>query len=118
MIKINSVSKAAIFDTGTGISIIGGQYFDNFLRNSIELIFEKDIRILAANGQNMEVRGHCWIEIEIGWEKQKKELFKVIEEIKNDVIIGNDIMKSWGLKIDFDNEQIELSSGEYTYEHV
>ncbi len=61
----------------------------------------------AANGQNMEVWGSCCLPIGIGT-KEYQEKFKIVEELKNDIIIGNDLMKKWGVSINFSTKEVLL----------
>ena len=86
--RINGLTTKLIHDTGTGLSIIGGAYFDDYLREKTRLL-PTQISAAAANGQRMTVRGICKAQLTVGTKEEEIE-FKVIEELGMEVIIGTD----------------------------
>ena len=65
----------------------------------------------------MSVRGKCQIEIRIGTWKGWIE-FKVVEDIGEEVIIGNDILKREDVKIDFETELVEFGQDNYVSMYI
>jgi hypothetical protein len=101
-----------VFDTGTGISIIGGRFFDDYLRNEVQLEPPPELRVNAANGHSMNVRGICDIEIDITIVKKKLKLL-VIEEVGAEIILGNDALYILRIQIDFEAMKIRTTNNNY-----
>src|SRR5271165_69876 len=59
-----------ILDTGSGISVIGGIFFDKYLREKVQILPVLST-VSAANAQQMTVRGDCELEVWIGMLREK-----------------------------------------------
>ena len=77
-----------IGDTGSGISIIGGNYFDRNL--SQFKIKPSKSKPVAANGEELDLRGEATVPITIGKETVDHD-FKIIEDLNDQVLVGNDL---------------------------
>jgi hypothetical protein len=111
MIKgiINNVPTKLILDTGSGITVMGGRFFDTYLKDEVELLPNLTIAS-ATNNQLMTTRGMCQVLLTIGTHKELV-WFKIIEEVENEVIIGTSEMAKWQMIMDFANGEAELCSG-------
>src|SRR5690242_3940322 len=94
--QINGIQCSIMLDTGAGISIIGGNFYEDYLRNSTPLSnLALPSRILAANGQAMNTKGSCQAQLRLG-DRTLLHDFKVIDEMTYDVLIGNDCLNKLG----------------------
>ena len=66
--------------------------------------------VTAANRQHMTVRGATVIKIQISTLIDNIN-FLVIDELGMDIIIGNDQLKAWNAKINYEDETVELGMG-------
>ena len=111
--KLNELETDFILDTGAGITVMGGGYYDKYLRDSIPLeAIVEDSMVTAANAQQMTVRGYCRVKIQLG-DLEDEVLFKVIEEIRDEIILGNDSLYKWNARIDLGDEEVELGTGNW-----
>lgn len=100
-----------IHDTGTGLSIIGAAFYDDYLRSKVPLHNSQTIAS-AANGQRLTVRGECRILLSIG-PKVEFHWFKVIEELGSEIIIGTDIMTDMKMSLNFHSGRLKfMDTGE------
>ncbi|MHB1799647.1 MAG: RNase H-like domain-containing protein, partial [Vulcanimicrobiaceae bacterium] len=91
------------------MSIIGGEIFERYFREEVKL--EKSSSLAsAANGQRMDVRGECVMRVEMGG-VEIEHLFKVINDLGEEIIIGNDLLKRFGIEINFQSENIQFKNG-------
>ena len=86
---------------------MGGTFFNSYLINNFTLN-PHTIRISAANKQLMTVNGLVTVNIQIGTLKDNVT-FLVVNELDTDIIIGNDQLKLWNTKINYDNETVEFN---------
>ena len=108
------MNVSLIHDTGTGLSIIGGTYFDDYLRESLKLL-PTTMTASAANGQRMTVRGKCKAWVAIGGRIAEID-FNVIEELGMEIILGTAAMKQFKMVLDFDANKIRFHDGKETAE--
>jgi len=97
-----------IGDTGSGISIIGGNYFDRNL--SQFKVKPSKSKPVAANGEELDLRGEATVPITIGKETVDHD-FKIIEDLNDQVLVGNDLFKKMALIFDFYREIITDRNG-------
>ena len=90
-------------DTGSGISVIGGIFFDKYLREEVQILPVLST-VSAANAQRMTVRGDCELEVWIGMLRERTK-FRIIEDMGDDVLLGTDDMNRWKIKLDLGNEE-------------
>ncbi len=90
---------------------MGGEFFNTYFRNDFQLQ-AAPLNVAAANGQRMKARGQFEIDITIG-KLASKACFLVVEELGMEVLIGNDQLKAWNTRIDFDEERAEVGPGNY-----
>ncbi|MGH2613063.1 MAG: hypothetical protein ACRDFB_08475 [Rhabdochlamydiaceae bacterium] len=69
-----------------------------------------EVRLVGAGGEDLGSIGRLIATVTIG-DQTIKFSFIVADGIKADIILGNDVMKELGLKIDLDNEVIKTMSG-------
>ena len=105
---INKVPTKIVLDTGTGITLIGGQFFDQYLRNDVTLQ-SCPTQVSAANSQSMTVRGQGEVDVQLG-AFHDRVTFIIVEEIGKEIIIGNDYMKKWKVNIDFAVENVRIGN--------
>jgi len=95
-------------DSGAGITVMGSTYFNNYLIRDFKLI-PSVINVSAANKQQMTVNGSTIVNIQIGTLMDTIK-FLVINEIGMDIIIGNDQLKKWNTRINYENETITFNN--------
>lgn len=83
--QLDGIDIKLIVDTGSGISIIGGTFFHNFLQGTVKLNDTNSIA-LAANGESMTTRGEVSVTLNIR-NKAFIHKFRVIEEVDNEAIV-------------------------------
>ena len=101
-----------IHNTGTGLSIIGAAFYDDYLCSKVDL---KDSQTIAsaANGQLLTVRGECHVLLTIG-PKVEFHWFKVIEELGSEIIIGMDIMTDMKMSFNFHSGRLQFMDTQET----
>ena len=109
--RINSIPTSIIIDTGTGTSIIGGEFFNDYLRENVDIIECAETVLLAANGGRMGVQGRCQVKLGIG-KIEKIVTFTIVDDLKNEIIIGNNILDEWKIRIHFDKRILKVDSNE------
>ena len=72
---------------------------------SNEPLHKTDIQPVAANGSELHSLGEIMLTVKIGSETTI-HTFHVVEELESEILVGNDLMKKLGLKIDFEKEVI------------
>ena len=88
--KIQGKNYKTIIDTGSGISIIGGELFSQLQEEGkLERVESKAI---AANKQIMYIQGIIPLKITIK-EQAIEHSFRVIEEMEKAILLGNDFFK-------------------------
>ena len=112
---INGIPAYIICDTGTGLSLIGGEIFDLYWKDTT--VYPMKLNIKTANGQNMPSRGMCDLKIEIGGVEQIC-VFNVVDDLAMDIIIGNESLKKFQADIDFPNEVIRLRGDKVAQMHI
>ena len=105
---INNIKCHFIIDSGAGITVMGSTYFNNYLIRDFKLI-PSVINVSAANKQQMTVNGSTIVNIQIGTLMDTIK-FLVINEIGMDIIIGNDQLKKWNTRINYENETITFNN--------
>lgn len=90
------------------MSIVGGDFFDNYLRDDVT-IKEKCQTTTAANGEVMTTRGEIRVPIRIGNTTILQQC-RVVDEIRDEVILGNNYLKKANATINFANETIRIES--------
>jgi hypothetical protein len=63
-ILINDILTTIIVDTGTGLNIIGGNFFNSYFRIIAPLLLPKNTKVTTANGQLMIVRGKIQFKVD------------------------------------------------------
>lgn len=108
-VSIQGMPTEAIIDTGSGISIIGGHFYDTFAKpmESCHDISNIPSTTVAANGQPMTTRGVVALNITLG-DRTVNHFFHIIEELKFEVILGNDLLHSIKAEIDVHQGRLSL----------
>jgi hypothetical protein len=106
------VPTRLIHDTGTGLSIIGAAFYDDYLRSKVNLM-ESQTVASAANGQRLTVRGQCRVLLTIG-PKVEFHWFKVIEELGSEIIVGTDIMSDMKMSLNFHSGRLKFMDTQET----
>ena len=100
-LALDGIETSVILDTGAGISVIGGLFYDTHLAGD-----NRSIRpwtgpdALAANNMVMKIRGAAHIPYRIG-SRTGTHAFRIIDDLRNTVIIGTDLLNEWDAIIDF-----------------
>ena len=81
---------------------MGSTFFNSYL------IKDFTLTSCAANKQQMTVNGLTTVGIQIGTLTDNVK-FLVVNELGMDIIIGNDQLKLWNTRINYDNETIEFN---------
>lgn len=91
---INGIQANVIVDTGAGMSIIGGGYYDTYLRDQdVSFVsWKNDFNAQAANGQAMKIRGDCTVMLSLGGRKELHN-FRVIDDVGHNILLGTDSSK-------------------------
>ena len=107
--RINEISTTVIVDTGAGMSIIGGSFYDDFLRdqNTQFKLWEKNAVAIAANGQRMIIRGECVVTIELAGRKEAHN-FRVIDDVGNSIILGTEFLDEWNVEISIRGRRLTI----------
>ena len=86
---------------------MGSTFFNSYLIKDFTLT-SCTINVSAANKQQMTVNGLTTVGIQIGTLTDNVK-FLVVNELGMDIIIGNDQLKLWNTRINYDNETIEFN---------
>ena len=115
--EIDGVPTPIIADTGTGISIIGEEFYNTYMGQ--RRLTEITGRTMAANGVEMNGRGEINAKVTING-RTYDQTFRIITEMQKDILIGNNFLKKNEAVIDMKNETISLimtmSSKELSWE--
>ena len=87
---------------------MGSEFFNTYLIKDFKLI-PSAIVVSAANKQQMTVTGSVMTDIQIGTLTDQIK-FLVVNELEMDIIIGNNQLKRWNTKINYENETVELNN--------
>ena len=91
--SINGIMTTVVVDTGAGMSIIGGVFYDEYLRNQDThfVSWKGGASAQAANGQSMKIRGECTVMLKlIG--KEQPHNFRVIDDIAFNIILETELI--------------------------
>jgi len=105
----NVVSTDLIVDTGTGIAVLGGKFYDLYLKDQIGLESSSE-KVRAANRQAMVVRGEIEVDVTIG-KITKKVKFLVVDDVGTEILIGTEIMDDWGFELSIRKRVAEIGKG-------
>ncbi len=93
---------SVIVDTGSGVTIMGAEYFRS-VGGNLDRVLPITFRYHAANGQRLNVLGLYNTSIAIG-NTSGMHSFLVVEDLKNTVLLGNDLLADWkAVVIPYDN---------------
>ena len=102
VVEINKIPVTVIVDTGAGISILNGSFFDDFLLRDPAITLQSPISHLwsvTATEQVMKDHGCCELEVTMGGATQR-HVFRVLEDLEPQVILGIDLLTKFGATID------------------
>lgn len=107
-IRINGISLPAILDTGAGVSLMGIDLFDQYLRGKYALR-PTTTRVKAANGHPMGLKGKVTIPIQIN-HYEIEHTFEVTDG-KQILILGNDFIKPHVFSIMVEHDLVMFQDG-------
>ena len=90
--KINSISKLCVMDTGAAVSLINSEQWD-ILKMGSELV-PSDIVAEAANNSPIGILGKTVLTISLSYDKRYEHEFYVADDIGTDILIGLDFIMS------------------------
>ena len=99
-----------VADTGTGISVISKGLYDTL--NSRKPLQETKVQLIGASGETLKTLGKAILIISVA-DRTIDFPFFVVEGLKTEIILGNDIMKELGLSINLDLEIIKTPIGNW-----
>ena len=106
---IENVEYPVIIDTGSGMSIMGEEIFQQYFQDM--KTEESRSTAYGINGESITIRGEREFEFEIG-KKRVRTNVKIATEILKEIILGNNFLKKAGAKINFEEESIQLKGGQ------
>jgi hypothetical protein len=92
------------------MSVIGGQFFDQFLKDSVSRIVSNSQSVYAANGNAMKVRGLCEARFQFGG-FEGIHTFRIVDDVVENVLLGNDFLKKAQVIIDMHKDVIQFANG-------
>ena len=87
---------------------MGSTFFNFYLINDF-ILKPYTINVSAANKQAITVNGSITVNIQIGTLRDNIK-FLVVNELDSEIIIGNDQLKEWNTKIDYNTETVEFNN--------
>ena len=94
-----------------GTSIIGGEFFNNYLRESVDIEESAETVLLAANRGQMGVQRRCQVRLGLGKTEKMVSLI-IVDDLKNEIILGNNLLDEWKIRIHFDEKILKINSNE------
>lgn len=91
-----AVDANAVIDTGAGLTLMASRVFDKLPEAARGRLVPagKRFRLTAANGQSLSKRGIVQLPLEFDEVKIKPLRFIVIDNLANDILIGNDHLRN------------------------
>ena len=105
--EIEEIPTPIIVDTGFRISIIGEDFFNNYLRDK-KRIGLTNARVLTANGQEMNTCGEINAAIKIN-NKIYDQDFRIVMELRGDILLRNNFLQKNNAVIRMEDETIMLN---------
>ena len=99
-----------IGDTGAGISLIRKALFDRL--DTQKPLSTTNVKLVGASGETLKTHGKTVLIVSIA-DRTIDFPFYVVDGLKTDVILGNDIMKEMGLTIDLGLEIVKTPLGNW-----
>ena len=99
-----------IGDTGAGISLIRKALFDRL--DTQKPLCTTNVKLVGASGETLKTHGKTVLIVSIA-DRTIDFPFYVVDGLKTDVILGNDIMKEMGLTIDLGLEIVKTPLGNW-----
>lgn len=93
-VKIYDVRINALCDSGANSTVINEKYLPTFREIGVKLK-PSDIQVRTADGAVHTVKGK--INIPIEWNNRKENIDVLVNPIRQDMIIGMDLLGSFGL---------------------
>lgn len=111
---INNVNTQFIIDTGSGVSIISGSFFDSYLRDDPSVIITPSGNNIAktVNGEVIWFRGECEVDIKLGTQERRCQM-KILDKFGSGALLGTTVLDQFGMKIDIHEEKIEFQDGSF-----
>lgn len=108
-ISINNNVMEALLDTGASQTVLGKKGFNSVLSMDLEIQYNQtNFNVTTADGQSQQVIGIVNLPITLrGMTKTVKTL--IIPSIKNNLILGVDFCKLFGLNLDFPNKSFAIN---------
>ena len=108
IIKLNNQRCRALFDTGADSSVLSLSWFR---KNETHFgkLQSSTKRLINASGKEMDLRGSIMARVSIG-PCTKTCQFSVINGVRQECIVGNDIMQSIGVVLDLGKRKISYGS--------
>jgi hypothetical protein len=94
----NSVKAVASYDSGSSLSALSGQFYDQFLASRHKLAVSDLPNVKVANGDVSKPRGQILIPVEFSGKLEKfvrVVKFFVIDNLPKKCLIGMDVIKHW-----------------------
>lgn len=101
-------------DTESGICIIGEDFYKLFLKNKLKLCTKdknNTMQLRAANNQLMQTIGNCNAKVKFK-SVEVEHIFHIVPDLKEDIIIGNDLLEKFQAKIYVKEEIVIIDNTE------
>ena len=108
-VKIGGVRYKALLDTGAEVSIISSKLYNAL--PSKPTLYQKKMKLLAANGTSLKVEGVIQLELQVGSQCVSQECV-VIKDLNRLMLLGRDWLRSYGVRLYFDLGAIRIN-GEF-----
>jgi predicted aspartyl protease len=99
----NEVVFTAILDSGSEVNLISQEIYEKLTKASTDipvLPVENIVLVTAFGRRSNRIRIQAYVEFTIGADRFE-QVFLVSSQLKNDVIIGCQFLKEFGVCIDF-----------------
>ena len=98
----------ALVDSGADISLISRETFDKIAaKNKFEFSTKDCVPLQTAAGQRIKNFGTVKLEVKLsGFNKMYK--FQIVDNLKNQVLLGNDFLSDFGAQLDFGQKTLNI----------
>ena len=114
LIEIYGKKYRALIDSGAEVSVLSRRVTEQF--PVTECLASTQVTLRAATGDALAVAGEMEVKFRLGRENLS-HAFIVADNISRNGILGRDCLKAHGMKLDFENNILEVKGEQVSLEH-
>ena len=108
-IDFGNITCKALVDTGADLSLLDSRVYEKIDKErKSNLVEERFIKLKSVTGQNIQILGKSLVHFKIQ-DKEFSFIFSVVENLRKDVIIGDDFLINCKGKWDFERATLKLN---------